>query len=528
MRKGSAGDPPYSEQKRLWGEERGVSWTPKNRRPEKLRDVLKECEDLLQQNRVLDVRWRTLRNIQVLLSNGSLISILVSSSCGDIEKISLDKTLTGKVPDAINKAILRDSFLLFSLKEKLKLCYIYFNKKPSLDFKKLEKMSAMEPKALVWWSGHSEEAWPWSPVTTEKDRANMAIFSLNGPKIEMLSSVRSDSEPLHASFRNYAEDKLLLGCEDGTLMLYDDHRRVTQMTKGSLIPSIIQWHPGDAVVLVCSADGDIKVYDMALAPVLIQLLAESPSPLNTLKLREYFPNPVKMNKVSWSCEAPVGNLSDNSLCCHDNLIVLFDRGPLCLLRLELGVLTNGRLGTVELVSEYIKHEQAEEAVNFLNSMNWNTEGTACFACMSIIMNYLLKLPLNCEREGLLEETLGSFYAPSRPLSDETVLHHRDMISKLSRRFFHHLLRFRRFEKAFLLAVDIGAKDLFMDIHYLAADLGNLPLAEVAKQRAIQIDNESLTSGHHYSGQEIEELGLDDSSEMANPAGTLKIVHFGAV
>ena len=25
------------------------------------------------------------------------------------------------------------------------------------------------------------------------------------------------------------------------------------------IPSIIQWHPGDAVVLVCSADGDIQV-----------------------------------------------------------------------------------------------------------------------------------------------------------------------------------------------------------------------------------------------------------------------------
>lgn len=30
------------------------------------------------------------------------------------------------------------------------------------------------------------------------------------------------------------------------------------------------------------------------------------------------------------------------------------------MRVELGVLTNGRLGTVEMVSEYIKHEQAEE------------------------------------------------------------------------------------------------------------------------------------------------------------------------
>ena len=45
----------------------------------------------------------------------------------------------------------------------------------------------------------------------------------------------------------------------------------------------------------------------------------------------------------------------------DNFVsVYYYRGPLCLLRIELGVLTNGRLGTVEMVSEYIKHEQAEE------------------------------------------------------------------------------------------------------------------------------------------------------------------------
>ena len=46
-------------------------------------------------------------------------------------------------------AIVRDSFLLFSLKEKPKICYMYFNKKPSLDFKKLEKMSAMDPKVVL-------------------------------------------------------------------------------------------------------------------------------------------------------------------------------------------------------------------------------------------------------------------------------------------------------------------------------------------------------------------------------------------
>lgn len=50
---------------------------------------------------------------------------------------------------------------------------------------------------------------------------------------------------------------------------------------------------------------------------------------------------------------------------------------MCLLRVELGVLTNGRLGTVELVSEYIKHEQAEEVPNttfYYGFWGWGGEG----------------------------------------------------------------------------------------------------------------------------------------------------------
>lgn len=40
----------------------------------------------------------------------------------------------------------------------------------------------------------------------------------------------------------------------------------------------------------------------------------------------------------------------------------------------------------------------------------------------------------------LEASLGTFYAPTRPLLDTTVLEYRDPISKYARRFFHHLLR----------------------------------------------------------------------------------------
>ena len=77
------------------------------------------------------------------------------------------------------------------------------------------------------------------------------------------------------------------------------------------------------------------------------------------------------------------------------------RSLLCNLRIELGSLTLGRLGPQELIEEYIKHDQAEQAVNFVNSINWNADGNSCFICLSAVMNYLLKFPLTNDREGWL-------------------------------------------------------------------------------------------------------------------------------
>jgi len=41
-----------------------------------------------------------------------------------------------------------------------------------------------------------------------------------------------------------------------------------------------------------------------------------------------------------------------------------------------------------------------QAVGILKALNWNTDGKMCFACLSAIVNHLLKLQLNEEREGL--------------------------------------------------------------------------------------------------------------------------------
>nr|AAH56139.1 AV249152 protein [Mus musculus] len=94
-------------------------------------------------------------------------------------------------------------------------------------------------------------------------------------------------------------------------------------------------------------------------------------------------------------------------------------------------------------------------------MDWDTLGQQCLIGMGTIVNHLLRQRLTPEREAQLEASLGTFYAPTRPLLDTTILEYREPVSKYARRLFHHLLRYKRFEKAFLLAVDIGARDLFM-------------------------------------------------------------------
>merc|ERR1712002_1081554 len=76
-----------------------------------------------------------------------------------------------------------------------------------------------------------------------------------------------------------------------------------------------------------------------------------------------------------------------------------------------------------------------------------------------------------------------------------------MGAHIARKFFHHLLRSMKFEKAFLLAVDIGARDLFMDIHYVAIDKGEYSLAEVSKRKADQIETD-LNASDSFSDAEV--------------------------
>ncbi|XP_072031870.1 LOW QUALITY PROTEIN: WD repeat-containing and planar cell polarity effector protein fritz homolog [Amphiura filiformis] len=562
----------YLEQKQLYTEGRDLVWTPKNRRPDKLRDLIKEVEDVLMIYDVVYSRWRSRRYLQVVLSNCVIVSFVICAHSGDVEKIFIDRSLQGKLcSDVISTAILTDTFLVCTFPDKPKLGLIYFNKRPSSgsgqDGKKIDKLSNFDPKVshidlpghksrrltrklsvnvnhewvLVWWSSAGEEAWPWTPMTSDRDRANVIVYAVNGGKLEELSFVSTEYQPIDVSFsfcqprhihtlenvtlsseeykidtciyecsknriqratvttipltapvvchgRNNTEDKLLIGCQDGKLVSYDQIKRTTRFIQTDSIPKHIAWHPAGCLLFVASVKSEIQCFDMALNQINLVLVGEEAKPSPVLHLAAYFRSASSSNllRLIWARPStPTDVLAD----AIDSLFMNFENGPLGILTLHLGILSRGQLGSQELMQQYLKHQQISEAVSLLTCMNWNTESSSCFTCLSFVMNHLLRLPLTPEREAALETSLGSFYAPVRPLSEVIVVDYRDPISRLARRFFHQLLRYQRFEKAFLLAVDLHSRDLFMDIHYLALDKGERALAAVAKQKADEIEQE---------------------------------------
>ncbi|XP_040454043.1 WD repeat-containing and planar cell polarity effector protein fritz homolog isoform X2 [Falco naumanni] len=573
----------YLEEEENLAESRDYPWILKNKRPDKLRDTLKEVEDLMQNSQCVLGRWKNKHICQLLFHSGVLVSLSLSGP--QLEKVVIDRTLVGKlISDTISDAVLADNFIILSFENHNQLCFIQFTKKidsPNVN-KRLEKLSCLDFKisyvdilgpegrrmkrhlainckqdmVICWWSATSDGAWPWSPISCERDRANLLLLGCAHGKLEVLSYIRTEWDPLDACFsirqpcqvytvehsisadkepmadscvykcvgnkiqcvavtriplrskaisccRDVTEDKLVLGCEDSSIILYEAYNQATLLAQAELLPTVITYHPSGAIFMVGSSQGELQVFDTALSPVKIQLLAQDYSPEATLQFSKHFDVPSSLVQIQWTAP-PAASAGTGSTDIHDLLLVRFDKGPLGGLHFKLGVITRGQLGLVEIIHQYIRYDQIHEAINVLNTMNWNTMGHQCYICLSAIVNHLLKQKLTPDREAQLEASLGTFYAPTRPLLDTTVLQYRDPISRYARRFFHHLLRYQRFEKAFLLAVDIGARDLFMDIHYLALDKGELALAEVAKKKANDIDAESITTRIELLGQSDEE------------------------
>uniref|UniRef100_UPI001EAF3588 WD repeat-containing and planar cell polarity effector protein fritz homolog n=1 Tax=Oncorhynchus gorbuscha TaxID=8017 RepID=UPI001EAF3588 len=86
----------YYTDKQDFSESRGYSWTPTNRRPEKLRDSLEKLEELLQTNSVVHSRWKSKHCCQLMLSSGVLVTLALNGP--QLDRVCVDRTLVGRLP----------------------------------------------------------------------------------------------------------------------------------------------------------------------------------------------------------------------------------------------------------------------------------------------------------------------------------------------------------------------------------------------------------------------------------------------
>jgi hypothetical protein len=116
------------------------------------------------------------------------------------------------------------------------------------------------------------------------------------------------------------------------------------------------------------------------------------------------------------------------------------------------------LNEIALITTYLKHSKAKSAINLLLTFDWDTMGTMTLIGFYKIINYLLNArEFNADTQTYIEQTLTSFYKPQKQLNENTIKFYKFTVTRYVRRYFYKLLRFNFYDKAYLLASDIGAK-----------------------------------------------------------------------
>ncbi|XP_062863404.1 WD repeat-containing and planar cell polarity effector protein fritz homolog isoform X2 [Trichomycterus rosablanca] len=289
-------DLQYYSEKQNYVESRGYPWLVSNRRPERLRDALKELEELLQSSSCVCTKWRTKQCCQMLLSSGVLVTLTLSAA--QLERVSIDKTLVGRLPaDTISHAVIGERFLLLSLVEKSQVCQVSLGRRsqgsPELSARRLEKLSPAEIKVssvdlaggggrrvsrrvalnrsqdvgVCWWQSQHEEVWPWSPVPSAVERANLVLLGFSeSPGLMVLSSIRTDGDPLDCRFSLTQPYQIL------TLELHQGARGRTEEQRKDARLSTAELLEEAHVAQTC-------VYECARAR--LQCLSAAPLPLSS-------------------------------------------------------------------------------------------------------------------------------------------------------------------------------------------------------------------------------------------------------
>ncbi|XP_066255640.1 WD repeat-containing and planar cell polarity effector protein fritz [Euwallacea similis] len=500
--------------KRTFCEQSGITSIPNNKRPDKLRERLKELEEYLLLNKIVYYSWDDTK-LKILMSTGLIVNLTINYKTGDLTNITFDKQLFLKLQvNIISDGTIFGSQVICVCNDGHVLGFgAPWKDGWVLDGGPRRRLHYHNDWLVVYGKSEVEHPQPWSPLTKDHQRANLHLYWIGCRDPELLAYRKTDGEPLliivskvcsrtvivveqkvsqkgavsvevsnfeligntlkrmsitsvplqtqvSCSALSESEERLLIGCIDGSLAILDRNRGSTRIVKAAFIATLAAWHPEGVIVAVANEKGYIQYYDTALNAIKSQLTSEDYTPAALLDLSGYFNTQFNVVSLNWGPK---------------DLIISFEQGPLAIL-----IHTEGSLSFKAVSQRYLTSGKIEQAVRLL--LSWDFSDKVYFVLHQITMQ-LLRKPLTQDVAQYLQEALGSFHNSPTPLPSQIRHKFGHQVMCITRRFFHQLVRTGMFETAFLLAVDVGHHDLFMDLHYIAVKLGETEMAAAARAQA---------------------------------------------
>nr|CAH7753667.1 unnamed protein product [Callosobruchus chinensis] len=500
--------------KKEYCEQRGLIWIPPNKRPQRLRDHIREFEEYLVHNRIIYFSWES-NNLKLLFSNGLITTISTNSKTGDIANIGFNKQLFSKLQvNIICDGTIIDNQVICICNDGHLLGFGgQWKEGWVLEGGPRRKLHYHDDWLAVWGKAGADHPQPWSPLAKDHQRANLHLYWIGFREPELLAYKKTEGEPLQVVVSKQcgrtlilveqkvtlrgsvslevstfelvgnilkritvtavplqtqvscttlsdSEERLLICCIDGSLALLDRNRGSTRTIKAAFIPTFAVWHPSGAILAVANERGQLQYYDTALSCVKSQFAGEDNTPTAMVDLSCCFNSQFSVAGISWGAK---------------DLVIAFEQGPVAVITHVEGSMT-----FKGLIHRYLQTDNVDKAIKLLLSWKFNQDG---YTALQKIVASLMRKPLTDEVAQHLQIALGSYHNSPVPLSSQIRHRFGHRVAYLTRRFFHTLVRAEMFETAFLLAVDMAHHDLFMDLYYIAVKIGETEMAAAARAQA---------------------------------------------
>lgn len=186
-----------SHSKKKYCEQRGVLWYLPNKRPQKLKDKLKELEEHLIHNRIVNFKFEENKLI-LLLSTGLLVTLSVNNKTGDLTNIIFEKQLSSKLQaNIICDGTIFDNQVICICNDGHVLGYGgQWKEGWVLEGGPRRRLNYYNEWLVVWGKAGAEHPQPWSPLAKDHQRANLHLYWIGAGDPELLSYKKTDAEPL--------------------------------------------------------------------------------------------------------------------------------------------------------------------------------------------------------------------------------------------------------------------------------------------------------------------------------------------